>query len=55
MWGRAAARSVWFNFVGRDFFNALAEKDEPLFKLMLVKYLVSFVAALCLCGQITYR
>lgn len=41
-----AARSVWFNFVGRDFFNALAEKDEPLFKLMLVKYLVSFVAGI---------
>jgi ABC-type uncharacterized transport system fused permease/ATPase subunit len=38
--------SVWFNFVGRDFFNALAEKDVDLFKLMIIKYLFSFVAGI---------
>jgi ABC-type uncharacterized transport system fused permease/ATPase subunit len=38
--------SVWFNFVGRNFFNALAEKDVDLFKLMIIKYLFSFVAGI---------
>lgn len=36
--------SVLFSFLGRDFFNALAAKDEAKFTEMLVKWLV----ALCL-------
>jgi hypothetical protein len=28
---------VGFNFLGRDFFNALAEKNEELFGLQLVR------------------
>ena len=38
-------RSVLFNFLGRDFFNALAEKNAEKFTEMLVKWLI----ALC-CG-----
>jgi hypothetical protein len=34
---------VWFNFLGRDFYNALAEKDVDGFKLQLIKYLCGFV------------
>lgn len=37
------ACSVWFNFLGRDFYNALAERDVEGFKLQLIKYLVGFV------------
>ena len=39
----AAPRSVMFNFLGRDFFNALAEKDADRFYGMIVKWL----CALC--------
>ena len=39
----AALRSVMFNFLGRDFFNALAEKDADRFYGMIVKWL----CALC--------
>ncbi len=35
-------RSVVFNFLGRDFFTALSEKDEAAFKIQLVKYLAGF-------------
>lgn len=35
-------RSVIFNYLNRDFFNALAEKDVDRFQLQLVKYLVAF-------------
>ena len=38
-----APRSVMFNFLGRDFFNALAEKDADRFAGMIVKWL----CALC--------
>lgn len=38
--------SVWFNFLGRDFFNALAEKDVQLFQVQLVKYLMGFVVGI---------
>lgn len=38
--------SVWFNFLGRDFFNALAEKDVQLFQVQLVKYLTGFVVGI---------
>ena len=31
-------RSVTFNFLGRDFFNALSEKDAPRFYGMIVKW-----------------
>lgn len=31
-----------FNFLGRDFFTALSEKDEAAFKIQLVKYLAGF-------------
>ena len=34
--------SVIFNFLGRDFFNALSEKNADLFMLQLGKYLVGF-------------
>ena len=33
--------SVWFNFLGRDFFNALSEKDTERFTQMLIKWLCS--------------
>ena len=39
----AGQRSVMFNFLGRDFFNALAEKDADRFAGMIVKWL----CALC--------
>ncbi|KAF6265925.1 ABC transporter transmembrane region 2-domain-containing protein [Scenedesmus sp. NREL 46B-D3] len=35
--------SVVFNFLGRDFYNALSERDVEGFKLMIVKYLAGFV------------
>ena len=35
------ACSVWFNFLGRDFFNALSEKDTERFTQMLIKWLCS--------------
>jgi hypothetical protein len=31
-----STRSVVFNFLGRDFFNALSEKNEDLFTMQLV-------------------
>lgn len=31
-----------FNYLNRDFFNALAEKDVDRFQLQLLKYLVGF-------------
>ena len=34
--------SVVFNFLGRDFFNALSEKNAELFTLQLFKYLGGF-------------
>lgn len=34
--------SVTFNYLGRDFFNALSEKDVEGFKLQLIKYLIGF-------------
>lgn len=34
--------SVTFNYLGRDFFNALSEKDVDGFKLQLIKYLMGF-------------
>jgi hypothetical protein len=34
--------SVTFNYLGRDFFNALSEKDVDGFKLQLIKYLIGF-------------
>lgn len=36
-------RSVVFSFLGRDFYNALSERDVAAFKLQLIKYLVGFV------------
>jgi hypothetical protein len=36
--------SVLFNFLGRDFFNALSAKDQEKFSEMLIKWL----AAICL-------
>ena len=41
-----ALRSVMFNFLGRDFFNALAEKDADRFAEMLVKWLVALCAGI---------
>jgi ABC-type uncharacterized transport system fused permease/ATPase subunit len=34
---------VVFSFLGRDFYNALSERDVDGFKLMIVKYLAGFV------------
>lgn len=34
-------RSVLFNFLGRDFFNALSAKDEVEFYQMLVKWVAA--------------
>jgi ABC-type uncharacterized transport system fused permease/ATPase subunit len=34
---------VVFSFLGRDFYNALSERDVQGFKLMIVKYLAGFV------------
>eukprot|EP00877_Chromochloris_zofingiensis_P002340 jgi/Chrzof1/12106/Cz06g21170.t1 len=34
--------SVMFNFLGRDFFNALSEKDADRFTMQLMKYLAGF-------------
>ncbi|KAL3614906.1 Canalicular multispecific organic anion transporter 1 [Castilleja foliolosa] len=34
--------SVGFNFLGRDFYNALANKDQEQFKMQLLYYLGSF-------------
>jgi ABC-type uncharacterized transport system fused permease/ATPase subunit len=33
---------VVFSFLGRDFYNALSERDVEGFKLMIVKYLAGF-------------
>jgi ABC-type uncharacterized transport system fused permease/ATPase subunit len=33
---------VVFNFLGRDFFNALSEKNADLFTQQLLKYLAGF-------------
>lgn len=41
-----ACCSVTFNFLGRDFFNALSEKDVELFHLQLLKYMGGFVVGI---------
>jgi hypothetical protein len=33
---------VCFSYLGRDFYNFLAEKDVVNFKLQLIKYLIGF-------------
>lgn len=38
--------SVWFNFLGRDFYNALAEKDVSRFWTQLTVYLGAFVVGI---------
>uniref|UniRef100_A0A7S0RAI6 ABC transporter domain-containing protein n=1 Tax=Chlamydomonas leiostraca TaxID=1034604 RepID=A0A7S0RAI6_9CHLO len=38
--------SVMFNFLGRDFFNALSEKNEAEFYSQLVKYLGAFAVGI---------
>ncbi|KAL6783973.1 hypothetical protein ACKKBG_A04255 [Auxenochlorella protothecoides x Auxenochlorella symbiontica] len=38
--------SVVFNYLGRDFFNALAAKDQAKFSEMLIKYLGAIVAGI---------
>ena len=37
-----ACCSVLFNFLGRDFFNAISDKDAERFTQMLIKYLCAF-------------
>jgi len=32
-----------FSFLGRDFYNALSERDVAAFTMQLIKYLVGFV------------
>ena len=41
-----ARRSVTFNFLGRDFFNAISEKDAERFYQMLVKWLCALCAGI---------
>jgi hypothetical protein len=44
LWHAAVClRSVIFSFLGRDFFNALAERDAPAFQAGLLRYLAGFV------------
>lgn len=43
---RYAMCSVVFNFIGRDFFNALSEKNVDAFQLQLLKYLGAFVVGI---------
>ncbi|GFQ06000.1 ABC transporter d family member 2 chloroplastic [Phtheirospermum japonicum] len=38
--------SVGFNFLGRDFYNALANKDQEQFKMQLLYYLASFTGGI---------
>ena len=38
--------SVVFNFLGRDFFNALSEKDAEGFSVQIVRYLAGFVVGI---------
>lgn len=33
---------MWFNFLGRDFYNYLSDKNIDAFNMQLVKYLASF-------------
>lgn len=40
------AVSVAFNFLGRDFFNALAEKNADEFQIQLIKYLCGFAVGI---------
>lgn len=40
---RSPACSVLFNFLGRDFFNALSAKDQAKFTEMLFKWLGALV------------
>ncbi len=35
-----------FNFLGRDFFNALSAKDQEKFSEMLVKWLLAICAGI---------
>jgi len=42
-WLAAFDCSVVFSFLGRDFYNALSERDVAAFKMQLIKYLVGFV------------
>lgn len=35
--------SVVFSYLGRDFYNALSERDVPGFRLMIIRYLAGFV------------
>lgn len=38
--------SVLFNFLGRDFFTALSNKDQAKFTEMLIKWLCALVAGI---------
>ena len=42
----ATGVSVTFNFLGRDFFNALSAKDEATFYSKLVQYLGGFAVGI---------
>ena len=44
--GVRGRRSVTFNFLGRDFFNAISEKDAERFAQMLVKWLIALCAGI---------
>ena len=43
---RACRCSVTFNFLNRDFFNALSAKDQAKFGEMLVKWLAALVCGI---------
>ena len=38
--------SVLFNFLGRDFFNALEEKNAEAFTIQLFKYFGAFIVGI---------
>jgi ABC-type uncharacterized transport system fused permease/ATPase subunit len=45
-WCWCCCRSVWFNFLGRDFFSALSERDADAFVAQLYKYLAGFAVGI---------
>ena len=44
--GDRLRRSVTFNFLGRDFFNAISDKDAERFAQMLIKWLCALCAGI---------
>lgn len=45
-WHASCHYSVAFNFLGRDFFNALSQRDPEAFTTQLIKYLGGFAVGI---------